>query len=178
MTKEQKNKSESILSKRGSKKNSVEQKGLGLFDHLKQIRTVQDPNYYKNLTEQDKKSFVPFSLLKGLSMNPDNISTVSYMYRYFDKIPHSSFYKLLIGMTPLENPRDFYPWIKGKKFPISQEIVKLISTYFQISLKEASEYVLILLKKPNGEKIFTEICQDYGMSEKEIKELLKGMNDE
>ncbi len=166
------------LKKGRKKKDGEDSKGLGLFDHLKHIRFVKDPDYYKNLSDIDKKSFNPFSILKGLSMNPNNISTVSYIYRYFDRIPLGAFYKLLIGSIPFENSGNFYPWIKSKKSPVPEKVVELFSIYFQISKKEAKEYGLLLLKRPDGDKVFVEICQDYGMTEKEIKEALKGMEDE
>jgi hypothetical protein len=69
-----------------SKKSRVNKtsKSIGLFDHIKQINQIQDPNYFDNLTESDKKSFNHFIILKGLSMNPDNLDIVNLLYRYFD----------------------------------------------------------------------------------------------
>ncbi len=182
MIKEQKDKLDSTPTKKGrnnKKKEEGEEKGLGLFDHIKHIRTVQDPEYFDLLTEMEKKSFTPFQILRGLSMNPELLDNVSTMYRYFDKIPKKSLYKLFIGgMVPIEHPRSFHPWIKSKKFPVSDKIINLISTYFQISTKEAKDYARIILTKIDGIQKLEEFCKDYGWLEKEIKEAMKGVNEE
>src|SRR5271169_6605245 len=86
--------------KKGQKKskgNSLA-KGIGLFDHIKHIRSIQDPNYYRNLSDLDSKSFNHFMILKALSMNPVLLEDISNLFRYFDKIPSPQFYKLLIGL--------------------------------------------------------------------------------
>lgn len=175
MIKTPKNESSSTSTKRGrNKKEKTEEKGLGLFDHIKHIRTIQDPEYFNLLTETEKKSFSPFQILRGLSMNPDILENVSIMFRYFDKISKESLYKLFIGgMVPIEPSNSFHPWIKAKKFPVSEKIIELITTYFQISSQESMEYVKLLLTKPNGVQELEEFCKDYGWTEKEIKEEMK-----
>lgn len=175
MTKAPKDKSDLTPTKKGRKKKEEgAEKSLGLFDHLKHIRTVQDPEYYDLLTEVEKKSFTPFQLLRGLSMNPELLDNVATMYKYFDKVPKNSLYKLFIGgMIPLERPGSFHPWVKSKKFPVSEKIIELISTYFEISTQEAKDYAKLLLFKPNGLKELEEFCHDYGWMEKEIKEAMK-----
>jgi len=178
MTKEPKEKSNSTKKSRNKKRDDITPKTLGLFDHLKHIRTVQDPEYFDLLTEVEKKSFTPFQILRGLSMNPELLDNVSTMYRYFDKIPKKSLYKLFIGgMVPLEYPGSFHPWVKAKKFPVSQIIVDLITKYFEISTKEAGEYVLLLLTKPTGKQELEQFCKDYGLTESEIKEAMKGCDE-
>lgn len=87
-------KSDSVVKKRGRKKVVKEEatvKQLGLFDHVKHVRSVQNPNYYKNLSELDRKTFNPFMILKALSMNPVLLDDISTLFRYFDKIPHPQF---------------------------------------------------------------------------------------
>jgi hypothetical protein len=59
---------------------------VGLFDHVKHVRSIQNPNYYKNLSELDRKTFNPFMILKALSMNPILVDDISTLFRYFDKI--------------------------------------------------------------------------------------------
>ena len=41
-----------------SKQDSTEPKKKSLFDHVKHIRQEKDPNYYVNLSDDDKKSFL------------------------------------------------------------------------------------------------------------------------
>jgi hypothetical protein len=160
--------------RRGRKKSENVSKSLGIFDHIKHIRTVQDPDYYKNLSEQDRKSFSPFMIIRGLSMNPQIIDNAAFLYKYFDQIPHEQFYTLLInGFVPLEHPKTFHPWVKGKKLPVSKKLIELISRYFEISNTEATEYGVLLSQTKNGRKELAEFCRDYGLNEKETEEALE-----
>jgi hypothetical protein len=165
--------------KRGRKKlENPTVKGIGLFDHVKHIRITQDPDYFKNLTELDKKSFNHFMILKALSMNPALLEDVSTLFRYFDKIPSPQFYKLLIGLIPPDHPKKFYPWVKAKKSPFSKKLIELISTYFEIPQREATEYATLLFLTNNGKKELEDICKVYGLSDKEIEFTMKGNDDE
>ena len=174
MTKAPKSNSESTVeTKRKGRKKKEEGtiKGIGLFDHIKHIRTIQDPDYFKNLTDLDKKTFSHFMILKALSMNPVLLSDISDLFKYFDKVPSPQFYKLLIGLIPLD--RNFYPWVKPPKSQVSESVVELISKYFEISKLEAKDYALLLLTKPDGIKELENFCRDFGFTDKEIDVAMK-----
>lgn len=147
----------------------IGQKTLGLFDHVKHIKTVQDPNYFSNLSETEKKSFNHFMILQVLSMNPDLLETVSTLYRYFDVIPSLQFYKLLISFIPIDST--YYPWIKSKN-KYNKELVEIIANRFEVSSQNAEEYIDILSSTNNGRDSLVRICQGFGKSENEIEELL------
>jgi len=149
-------------------------KPLGLFDHVKHIRSVQNPNYYKNLNELDRKSFDNnhFMILRALSMNPVLVDDISVLFRYFDKIPPPQFYQLLIGL--ISPDKRFYPWVKGKKSPFGKGLLGLIAKYFEISEKEAVEYAALLSSTDNGKKELEELCRDFGLNEKEVESIMKG----
>jgi len=178
MTKELNSKSEP--KRKGRKKREIAtSKGIGLFDHIKHVRTVQDPDYFKNLTELDKKSFNHFMILKGLSMNSAILDEVSTLFKYFDKIPSPQFYQLMIGgIIPLEHPKSFHRWIKSKKQPFNKQLIGLISQYFEISDKESIEYIILLSSTEKGKKELEGICRDYGMDNKEVEYVMKGNDDE
>jgi hypothetical protein len=87
------------MNSKPSKKKSVENDGpkkRSLFDHVKQIRQVQDPNYYKNLSDEDKKTFNHFMILRALAMDDPMVEDMAQLYQYVDKIPSAQFYQLLI----------------------------------------------------------------------------------
>lgn len=178
MTKALKDKSESLpeVKKRGRKKAEPSVKGIGLFDHIKHIRSIQDPDYFKNLTDLDKKSFNHFMILKALSMNPAVLDEVSTMFKYFDKIPSPQFYQLLIGLIPPD--KKFYPWVKAKKLPYSNELLELVARYFEISKKEAGEYATMLCSSEKGRKTLEQLCRDFGLTDKEVETAMKGNDDE
>lgn len=173
MKRETKNPSDSKPIRKKKEEGTI--KGIGLFDHIKHVRTVQDPDYFKSLTDLDKKSFNHFMILKALSMNPDILEEVSTLFKYFDKIPSPQFYQLMIGgIIPPDHPKKFYPWVKSKKKPFSDKLIELISTYFEISSKEAIENATLLSSTEKGRLELVEICKNYGLTEKEIESALKG----
>ncbi len=175
MTKESKSINPVETKKRGRKKTESIVKGIGLFDHIKHIKNIQNPNYFKNLTDLDKKSFNPFMILKGMSMNLSNIEEVSILYRYFNIIPHPQFYQLLIGLFPID--RKYYPWIKDKKSLFSNQLLEFVAKFYEISKKEAEEYAILLSKTEKGKKELEDLCRGYGLSDKEIELIMKGNNE-
>ena len=178
MTKALKDKSESTpeIKKRGRKKSEPGVKSIGLFDHIKHIRSIQDPDYFKNLTDLDKKSFNHFMILKALSMNPTVLDEIATLFKYFDKVPSPQFYQLLIGLIPAD--KKFYPWVKAKKLPYSNELLELVTRYFEVSKKEAGEYASMLCSSEKGKKELEQLCRDFGLTDKEVETAMKGNEEE
>jgi hypothetical protein len=163
-------------SKRKKKTENENPKGLGLFDHIKHIQRVQNPDYFNTLTDLDKKSFNPYMILRALSMNPDNLEPVSFLYRIFDKIPHLQFYKLIISLFPPETK--YYPWIKGiKKHRYSDALTDLVVRKFEVSAIEATDYINVLDATPMGKKELHNIVRGFGHSDREIEKIMSE-NDE
>jgi len=157
----------------GKSADSVKMKGLTLFDHIKHIQKVQDPDYISKLTELDLKSFNHFMILRGLSMNPALLDDIAFLYRYYDVVPSPQFYKLLISFIPPEHSKVFHPWIKAtKKHKYSKGLVELVERKFEASKKEAIDYVNIFSMTEAGKKELFDICQGFGLTDKEVENLM------
>jgi len=167
-TKEPKKSKETQDSELSSEEAKV--KGVGLFEHVKHIREVQDPDYYKNLSELDKKTFSHFMILRAISMNPAFVEDSSWLFRYFDLIPSEQFYRLLITVFPAE--RKFYPWVKSKKDKLNKELVELVAKRFEISTDRANEYISMMINMDGGMEELVKICQGYGLNDKDIERVL------
>lgn len=150
-------------------------KGIGLFDHVKFIKEVQDPDYFKDLSELDLKSFNHFMILRGLSMNPVLISDMAFMFKYFDIIPSPQFYTLLIALIP--KGKSYDKWIKGKK-KYGKILLKLIAEKFECSLSESADYLDIIYKRKDGEKEVFDICRGFGLIDREIEKIIGGKGEE
>lgn len=148
----------------GPKKKSV-------FDHAKHIRQIQDPNYYRNLSEDDRKTFNPFMIIRALSMDEGLVEDMAQLYQLFDKIPHAQLYTLLIALVPRSNK--YSPWIKSKKYKHNKELLGYVSRRFTIPKYQANEYVNLLLKAENGQAELESICQSFGLSDSDIDCLFK-----
>ena len=59
---------------------SVKKKSL--FDHIKQITSIQNPNYWNDISEDDKKTWSNYMVHRFLSMNMDWIELVNELQKY------------------------------------------------------------------------------------------------
>jgi hypothetical protein len=140
-----------------------------LWDHLKHIYEVQDENYFKSLTESDKKSWNTYMINRFISMNPNFLPIVNFLQQYYD-LPHELYYKLLISAIP--RGKYFFPYIKpGKEF-YEKGLIDIIKNHFEIKSDEAVDYLNILYQDDDGKEYVKNICKKYGMDEKEIKEII------
>jgi hypothetical protein len=147
-----------------------------LFDHVKHIRQVQSPDYYVNLSEDDRKSFNHFMIVRALSMDDEILETMAQLYQIFDKIPSQQFYQLLIALVP--KSMRFYPWIKSRKMKHNKELLSLVSKRFQVSHHQANEYVTLLLRSEEGQMELVNICKAFGLEDKEVEKLFEDKKEE
>ncbi len=87
-------------------------------------------------------------LLRALSMDDEILREMAVLYRYFDKIPSEQFYMLLIGLVPKGNR--WVPWIKTKVVRHSPELLSLVAKHYEISKRQANEYVNVLIASEAG----------------------------
>lgn len=150
--------------------NEVTAKRLGLFDHISAVTEYQDPNYWKNISDDDKKTFGNFIIQRYLSMNPDWIEWIADVQPYIQSLPNEYFYRFFIDMIP---PKKYYlKYIKGKKANDYEDwIVDLVVKEFGCSRKHANEYLDILYSTREGREQILTICQKYGIDKKLITTL-------
>jgi len=148
-------------------------KTIGLFDHLKAITDNDyDSEYFDNLSERAKKTFDVYMINRFLSMNPDWVYLVNYFQQYTQFVSRKEVYAFYSSMIPTR--RIFLKYIKGEKeAKYNAELINLVRSKYEVSKKEALEYLEIFYMIPGGIKALTKLCQDYGNDEKEIKKLLK-----
>jgi hypothetical protein len=163
-------------SRKKSEKTEEGPKRRSLFDHVKHIRTTQDPNYYNNLSEDDRKSFNHFMILRALAMDELIIDEMASLYQYLDKIPSAQFYQLLIALVP--NTNRFSPWIKAKVMKHNKELLSLVAKRFQVSRIQANDYVNLLLRSETGQWELEQICKSFGLEDKEVEELFESKKED
>jgi hypothetical protein len=146
-------------------------KKKSLFDHVKHIRSVQDPNYYNNLSEDDRKSFNHFMIVRALAMDDYLVEDMAQLYQVFDKIPSPQFYQLLIALVPRNN--NFCPWIKTRTLKHNKLLLSYVAKRFNVSKYQANDYVNLLLRTENGQSELVAICKAFGLENKEVEELFE-----
>jgi hypothetical protein len=141
-----------------------------LFDHIKMITNTQDPNYWEKLDESDRKTWSNYMVFRFLSMNTDWIDLIAAIQPYVQSLPPQTLYKTLIDLIP--KGRHFLKYVKGSKSNNYEGwLVELIVKEFQCSTKEADEYLDILHATRNGREEIKNLCERYGIEQKQIKKL-------
>jgi hypothetical protein len=151
------------------KKNKIKSKGL--FDHINHIRKVQSKDYYDKLTDEDKKTFNIYMILRVISMDESLVDETSYLSKYIDTIPKKQFYRLCISVFPKTNR--YFKYIKNNNKSPNEIIINHICNKFEIGKKDAIDYYNILSLSDSGKNELHKILTDFGFTDKEIKKILK-----
>lgn len=152
------------------KDKSLKQKNL--FDHLKQINNYKKDNYWKDLSEAEKKTFSTYMINRFLSMCDDFVEVVNLTQQFTVGLlePEIS-YKLYMDLIPKNNI--FLKYIKGKeKSPYKTELKEYLCMYYEVSEKEAEEYLNLFFMSESGLMELKEILGAYGLDLKKIRQLL------
>ena len=141
-----------------------------LFDHIKEITSVQNPVYWDTLEDGDKKSWSNYMIHRFLSMNPDWITVLSEIQPYTQVLEPKQLYLALIGLLP--KGKYYLKYTKGKNDTKYEGwLVELIIREFTCSKKEALEYLEIFYATREGRENVKYICEKYGIEKKEITKL-------
>lgn len=141
-----------------------------LFDHIKQITNVQNPNYWDTLDESDKKTWSNYMVFRFLSMNTDWIDLIAEIQPYVQTLPPKTLYRTLIDLIP--KGRHFLKYVKGSKSTNYEKwLEEIIVREFECSTRESDEYLEILYSTRNGREEIKKLCERYGIEQKEIKKL-------
>jgi len=144
--------------------------GKSLFDHIKAITTEQDPKYFDNLSEEDKKSWSNFMINRFLSMKPEWVEMIATLLPLTQTLQPKEMYKLYISLIP--KGKQFLKYTKGKSEDKYEEfLIDLIKKDFQCSEKEALEYIEVLYSTREGRENIKYICEKYGTDKKQITKL-------
>lgn len=112
---------------------------ITLFDICKDITNFKTGKCLD--TEEGKKAFVPYIILKVLSMNEEICPLLVHIEPYVQVLSKEQMYMLLINLIPRD--KRYHAYIKSKEEEIQHEI-GIIQKYFECSKHEAHEYASIM----------------------------------
>ena len=141
-----------------------------LFDHINAITTIQDPKYFDNLSDEDKKSWSNFMINRFLSMNPDWVELIASILPLTQTLEPKDMYKLYINLIP--KGRYFLKYMKGKSTEKYESfIVELVQKEYDCSELQSNEYLEILYATREGRENIKYISEKYGIDKKQITKL-------
>lgn len=143
-------------------------KAKTLFDHLKHITEVQNPNYFKSLSVEDKKTWGNFLIVRFLSMSRDYTDIMADLQPLMQTLEPEYLYTVLINAIPKR--KIYLKYVKGKdEDKYENWLVDLIIKDFYVSKSNAIDYLNILYGTKEGRETVVYICEKYGTDPKKMK---------
>ena len=141
-------------------------KSKSLFDHIKEITSVQKPNYWDTLSDGDKKTWSNYMVHRFLSMKMDWIELVNELQKY--NLKPKELYKIYTNILP--KGKQWLKYIKGeKKMQYADWLVNVVANEMKVSKKEAYEAVDMYMLSEGGMLELREICVKWGVEPKKIE---------
>ena len=143
-------------------------KKKSLFDHIKQITDVQNPNYWDEISDDDKKSWSNYMVNRFLSMKPEWITFVNDVQKY--PLQPKELYKVYTDILPKK--RQWLKYIKGdKKMKYPNWVYEIVAKHLQCSMRESSDAVDMYEISTGGQAELKDILMKYGRTEQECRKL-------
>ena len=143
-------------------------KKKSLFDHISQITAVQNPNYWEEISEEDKKTFSGYMVNRFLSMKPEWIDIVNEIQKY--NLDNEILYKLYINILPKK--KEWLRYIKGdKKMKYPKWLYEIVAKELECSMREASDAVDMYEISHGGQAELKDILIKYGVELKVVEKL-------
>ena len=139
-----------------------------LFDHIKQITDVQNPNYWDSISDGDKKTWSNYMVNRFLSMKMDWIDIVNEVQRY--DLPPDVLYKLYTNIFP--KGKQWLKYIKGdKKMKYPKWLYEIVAKHLQCSLRESEQAVEMYEISTGRQSELKDILIKYGKTEQECHKI-------
>jgi hypothetical protein len=144
----------------------MSKKRKSLFDHIKQITSVQNPNYWEQTSEEDKKTWSNYMVNRFLSMKPEWVELVNELQTY--NLKPKELYKLYTNVLP--KGKQWLKYIKGRSdMDYPGWLINIIRNNEECSRKESIDYIDMLMLTEGGMMELGDIARKWGIEERKIK---------
>ena len=151
---------------KSGKKSLVKKKSL--FDHVNQVTAVQNPNYWEDISDEDKKTWSNYMVNRFLSMKSDWIDLVNEIQKY--PLEPKELYKVYTSILPKK--KQWLRYIKGdKKMDYPKWVYEIVAKDMQVSMREAVSAVETYTMSTGGQSELADMLLKYGTEDKEIRKL-------
>ena len=141
-------------------------KKKSLFDHIKEITSVQKSDYWEMISEEDKKTWSNYMVHRFLSMKMEWVELVNELQKY--NLKPKDLYKLYTNVLP--KGKQWLRYTKGRnQMEHPQWLINLVAVHMKSSKKEAYDAVEMYMLTEGGMLELGEICRKYGVEPKKIE---------
>jgi len=153
------------------KRKSQTLKKKNLFQHLSQVTTQQNPDYWNTLSDEDKKTWSNYMIHRFLSMKMEWVELVNELQKY--NLKPKELYKLYTNILP--KGKQWLKYTKGRnQMEHPNWLINIVANQEQFSKREAYDMIEMLYLTEGGMLELGEICTKWGVDPKKIEEL--GLN--
>ena len=143
-------------------------KKKSLFDHVNQVTSVQNPNYWDEISDEDKKSWSNYMINRFLSMKSEWTDLVNEIQKY--PLESKELYKVYTSILPKK--KQWLRYIKGdKKMKHPKWVYEIVAKHLQCSMREANDAVEMYRISAGGQSELADILFKYGTEDKEVRKL-------
>ena len=147
------------------KKSSIKRKSL--FDHIKQITAVQNPKYWEEISDEDKKTWSNYMTHKFLSMKMEWVDLVNELQKY--NLKPKELYKLYTNVLP--KGKQWLKYTKGRnQMAHPNWLINVVSLHEEVSKKEATEMIEMYYLTEGGMLELGQLAQKWGVESYKIEE--------
>ena len=151
---------------KSGKKSLVKKKSL--FDHVNQVTAVQNPNYWEDISEEDKKTWSNYMVNRFLSMKSDWIDLVNEVQKY--PLEPKELYKVYTSILPKK--KQWLRYVKGdKKMKYPKWVYEIVAKHLQCSMREANDAVEMYDISMGGQAELADVLFKYGVEKREVRKL-------
>ena len=143
-------------------------KKKSLFDHVNQVTSVQNPSYWDEISDEDKKTWSNYMVNRFLSMKSDWIDLVNEVQKY--NLKPELIYKTYMDIIPKGNY--YLRYIKGKKkknMDHPQWMINVVRNDLEVSVREAVDAIEMYMLTEAGQMELSDMLQKYGVETKQLK---------
>ena len=143
-------------------------KKKSLFDHIQAVTSQQHPDYWDEISDDDKKSCSNYMVNRFLSMKPEWITFVNDVQKY--PLKPKELYKVYADILPKK--RQWLKYIKGdKKMKYPTWVYEIVAKHLQCSIRESNDAVEMYEISAGGQAELKDILMKYGKTEQECRKL-------
>ena len=151
--------------KKTGKKSLVKKKSL--FDHIKQITSIQSPNYWEEISDEDKKTWSNYMTHRFLSMKMEWVELVNELQKY--NLKPKELYKLYTNVLP--KGKQWLKYTKGRnQMAHPNWLINVVSLHEEVSKKEAAEMIEMYYLTEGGMLELGQLAQKWGVESYKIEE--------
>ena len=143
-------------------------KKKSLFDHVNQVTAVQNPNYWEDISDEDKKTWSNYMVNRFLSMKSDWIDLVNEVQKY--PLEPKELYKVYTSILPKK--KQWLRYVKGdKKMKYPKWVYEIVAKHLQCSMREANDAVEMYDISMGGQAELADVLFKYGVEKREVRKL-------